>query len=740
MSSKNYYKYLDILRLISCIAVLFYHFNLLKGGYLAVCTFFVLTGYLSCISFFRKEKISLLDYYKNRFKKIYLPLLIVVLITVGIVTQFKDIVWLNLKFETTSILLGYNNFWQLSANLDYFARHISSPFMHFWYIGILLQFELIFPFIFLLLKKIGDKTKKYIPCILTTLLSIVATIYFYYMSITNNVMVTYYDTFSRIFSILFGVSLGFIHSYYGKLISKKMNTGIQKLIFYIYLIILILLFIFISADSKYFALSMIITTLISCRLIDYGTNIISEKINIIDKITKSLASISYEIYLIQYPIIFIFQHIDLKITIEIPLMILITLLLSYLSHFILDFKNAKKKILLYILISILTVYGGYKFITAKDYTKEIEQLEAQLAENEKLFQQKQEQFEKNYNQNKQDWLSTLEELENIENDLLDIVKNMNIVGIGDSVMLGALKNLYVEFPNGYFDAKTSRTAWVVKGIINDLKSKKILGDPIVLNLGANGDCPDYVKKEFLNILKDKKIFWINVANNQNKYVNNKLLELENKYENLHVIDWNSISKEHPEYFLADKIHLTDVGRKAYAKTVFDEIYKVYLEEYKTKKEELIQEYEDKEKNKIVFYGNNILINSFKYLENDFSDAKFTVNAKYSFESIKNDLINDINNNKISNNIVIALDYNVILTTKEYEELINICGDRNIYILSTTKESNNHLKNINKSNVTIIDFYTEIINHNDYLMNDKLHLTDKGNIALVNSLKTHLISN
>lgn len=46
---KKYFKDLNIIRLIACIAVLLYHLNILKGGYLAVCTFFVLTGYLSCI-------------------------------------------------------------------------------------------------------------------------------------------------------------------------------------------------------------------------------------------------------------------------------------------------------------------------------------------------------------------------------------------------------------------------------------------------------------------------------------------------------------------------------------------------------------------------------------------------------------------------------------------------------------------------------------------------------------------
>ena len=140
MRSKGYFKDIDYIRLIACLGVLFYHLNVLKGGFLAVCVFFVLSGYLSCISAFKKKKFSLKDYYKNKFIKLYIPLLLVVMLTIGVVSLIPSINWMNLKPETFSVLLGYNNFWQLNANLDYFAMHINSPFMHLWYIAILLQF------------------------------------------------------------------------------------------------------------------------------------------------------------------------------------------------------------------------------------------------------------------------------------------------------------------------------------------------------------------------------------------------------------------------------------------------------------------------------------------------------------------------------------------------------------------------------------------------------------------------
>ena len=149
--SQKYYKLLDILRVVSCMGVLLYHLGYLKGGFLSVCAFFVLSGYLSFTSLAKNNKVSLKEYYKKRFFHIYLPLLVVVFLTICVSMFMPDIHWFQLKPETTSVLFGYNNYWQLHVNADYFARHVSSPFMHFWYIGILLQFELIFPFFYLLL-------------------------------------------------------------------------------------------------------------------------------------------------------------------------------------------------------------------------------------------------------------------------------------------------------------------------------------------------------------------------------------------------------------------------------------------------------------------------------------------------------------------------------------------------------------------------------------------------------------
>lgn len=729
MSSKKYYKDINLIRLIACIGVIMYHLNILKGGYLAVCIFFVLSGYLSTISLFRKDDFSLKDYYKNKILKIYIPLLVVVFITIAVISFLPNISWFNLKPETTSVLLGYNNFWQLDANLDYFARHINSPFMHLWYISILLQFDLVFPFIFLILKKIGDKLSKIIPIIITTILSIISTLYFYNISLTDNIMVTYYDTLSRIFSLVFGFTLGFIHLYYKPLVFNKIKNGILKnIIFYLYLIILIILFIYIDASHKYFALMMVLVSFITCRLIDYGIINRSFDTSIFDKIIKSLSNITYEIYLIQYPIIYLFQelNISMNIYLKVFIMIIIILLLSYIIHYALN-KNSRYKIIRYLLliiILIISLFGGYKYIIAEDHTKEMKALESELAKNAEMIKVRQEEYALKQKEEEDNWIETLNGLDDAEGKLKDVVTNLSITGIGDSVMLGAVTDLYEKFPKGYFDAATSRTAWVANGIINDLKSKNILGNVILFNLGANGDAPEHMKIEIMNNLKDTKVFWINVTNDKDVGVNDNLNKLKEKYDNLYIIDWSAISKNHPEYFLSDKIHLTSVGRKAYVEEIYNAIFEVYLGEFNIEKDAIIKEYEDKQNKKVTFFGNDLLLNSYDYIKENFSESNFMINSNYTFDVLKGEIETSIKDGKLNKNIVFAFDKTLEISSNEYQEVIDLCKDYKIYILDIENKYNFIYENVN-----IINFYDELIIHPEYLMVDKIHLTNDGNILL-----------
>ena len=129
---------------------------------------------------------------------------------------------------------------------------------------------------------------------------------------------------------------------------------------------------------------------------------------------------------------------------------------------------------------------------------------------------------------------------------------------------------------------------------------------------------------------------------------------------------------------------------------------------------------------MAFYGNDILFYNFETLQTNYADAKFIVNKDFSYKSLKESIEKSISENTLSKKIVIAFDNSTVISTKEYQELIESCKDSKIYLVSSGKP----LDSLgNYENVTIINFYNKIQKNKDYLMADGIHLTEKGNEAL-----------
>ena len=719
---KKYYIMLDFVRIISCIMVLLYHLNILKGGYLAVCTFFVLSGYLECILALKNEKFSIKKYYINRFKKIYIPLLIIVFLTI-IICNITNLNWLNLKQETTSVIFGYNNFWQLSAKLDYFANHNNSPFMHLWYISILIQFDLIFPIVFKILKKIDEKINKNIMTIFMFLLLVGSTILFYYLSITKNIMFVYYNTIARSFSIIFGIYFALLqHKYELPQIFKRFN----KIIFIIYIILLIVLCINVSSTNNY-ALYMILTTIISVRLIKYSTMESNKRNKVIDFISKS----TYEIYLVQYPVIFFLQSIKIENNLKLVIIISITIALSLIIHYIIDkkFKNRLLKFIKIIVLSSIIIYGSFILINSKDNTKEMKLLEEKLNENSKLIEQRNNEYKNNLDEENKKWEEILSSMDDEESKIASMVTNLPVMGIGDSVMLGAINALYKKFPNGYFDGKVSRSMIGGQSLISELKNNGKLGDILILALANNTTYYDRNVDNLMNIIGNREVYWVTAAGADDPTFNERFENYSKKYPNVHIVKWDKLAKEHPEYLYVDGVHPKGDGISAYAQLVYDSIYKNYLDEYKKKKEEKIKEHENELKTKITFYGNNILINGFDYVYSKFDKASFNTDKEYNFNKLYKEIKEKIENKTLEYKIVFIFDSDANINNDNYQKLVDLCKDYEVYICNVT----NKKINIKGSNVKIINFYNEINKNEEYLLSDKVHLSKKGNKALASFL-------
>lgn len=571
---KNYNLNISLLRCIFCIAVLLYHTNILKGGYLAVCSFFVLTGYFSVISVYKTK--SIIPYYVKRVKKIYLPLLIVVALSI-ISINLLHINKFNFKPEITSVLLGYNNYFQINANMDYFAKNINSPFIHLWYIAILIQLELIFPIIFTMLKKLETKVSKHLPFIIMFILSITSTLYFYKVYKDGNITITYYDTFARAFSYILGSTLAIYHLTIGKIFPLRFKKPLLVTIFFTCLIALITMFITIPSTSKYFAACMILSTLITLRLIEYGVVLFKKNVNISNKLIKFISDISYEVYLVQYPVIYLFSLTKLPQILTIPLIIAITLIISYIIH--LTFQ--KRKILLKIIFIMLTVYAGYLYVTMKDNTKEMNDLKDTLETNQELMKKKQEEYKKKAKEKKEKVQLEKKKVVN-EKEIMNYVTNLRVVGIGDSIMLNTVDTFYEVFPNGYFDALKNRTICAGYDVLKEIQDSGITWDVLVFNLGTNGEPNRRCKDNLRTLAGGKDIFWLTTTNPDVPETNQDLIDYANEFENIHILDWPTEANNHPEYLYSDNTHLRPDATRPYVEFVKNGIFNYYLE--KAKKE------------------------------------------------------------------------------------------------------------------------------------------------------------
>ena len=729
MEEKKYFKRLDYIRIASCIMVLLYHLNILKGGFLAVCTFFALSGYLSLTSALKNNNFSIKKYYISRIKKIYIPLLIVVLATVILAKVIPNITWVNLKNETTSALLGYNNFWQLSANLDYFTRHVNSPFMHLWYIAILLQFELIFPILFKILKKLDKKINNNISTIFVFLLLVVSVIVFIYMSRTYDIMIVYYNTFARCFSIIFGVFIALIYHKFNiksGLVFKKYNT----LIYYLYMILLIALSIFITSETKHYEIFMIIATVISVRLIEYSTIKASRKGNN-SKIVELLSKPSYEIYLVQYPIIFFMQSLEMNSIIKTLLIIALTLIISIVLHLLLNMLPKKKsgKVLKVIIFAPIIIFGSYLLIVEKDNTKEMKELEDRLNENLKVIEQKNSEYMKSLEEEQKEWEETLKSMDVDEEKIAEIVTNLPVVGVGDSVMLGTIYDLYDKFPKGYFDGKVSRSLTAGISLLEELKNQGKLGNTVILTLTNNGDYSNYTNKRLMDVLEDRQVYWVEGSNNDDPKFNEKFREFAKDYDNIHLVEWEKLAKEHPEYLCSDGVHPNVPGMEPFAKAIYDKICEFYKKEYTSKKDEAVKKHEEETKNKIAFYGNDVLTNSFSLIQDKFEKAVFNAKSDYKFDTLYEEIKNKVNSKKIENTLVFIFDKELKMSKEEYQKIIDLCENCKIYICNIS-EKDVSFKN---ANVKVINFNSEIKQNKDYMMSDNVHLSKKGNEALINAL-------
>ena len=586
---------LDALRTLAIVLITLFHIfpEIFVGGYIGVCLFLLITGFLlaygtSCD--YMSEKFSVRQYFIKRLKRLYPPLLIVILVTVGIYHFLLPGVLEDSGKEIVSIIFGFNNWWQLAMNADYFARVVNaSPFTHMWFLGVEIEFVVLWPLIFglcVLLKKWN------VPLVLLTL-GLISACMLAFMSFQGvDISRLYYGTDTRIFACLFGGAMGlWFVKQDGEISDDKFLTGRYGILFAVLLVpVLIATFLLRGQSPALYAGGMQLLTLIFCLMLFalIADPKLGNRLEI--SVFKWIGGHSYEIFLWQYPVLFFFQRkgwheLSYGTTLEILAILILSAWSKEVPNFIFKLKlpfsgeELQRRLTRYAFASVTVLSAvimcfGMGDVLASDFDPnhkpgyklkmELEQKQAALAkaQAERAAREAEE----------------AEKIRTAQEKLAARLRGAGVTMIGDSVMVGASPAISELMPDAYIDALSSRDVCQGAEVAQKLQQEGKLSDMVVVALGTNGPLLEHEPyksgmQNLLNVLgTERQIYWVTVYCSYSEWMamNNKYLaELEQTRPNFHLIDWYPLALSHPDWLHTDGTHPSMEGVYQYAKLIHD---------------------------------------------------------------------------------------------------------------------------------------------------------------------------
>lgn len=622
MKKRRYITGLDGVRTLAVLGVILYHLmpDRMRGGYLGVPVFFGISGYLITdhlrMEWEAKGKISLKAFYARRLKRLYPPLVFFLLTTTAYITLFQRNLLNNLKGAVTSALLYVNNWWQINQGMSYFERFTNeSPFTHIWYLSVEAQNYLIWPLLFVLLMKIFKKREK---IFLVVFIASLASALWMAISFVPGADPTrvYYGTDTRIFSIWLGSAMAFLwpSSHLRSQIPPKAKQ-ILNTVGLVCLAILIASFFFLDAHYTFvYRGGMLLISLVSVLLIMVVAHP-GASLNkwLSNPLFSYIGKRSYGIYLYQYPVMIFYEakvkNIADNVWLHTLIEVILIVVIAEITYQIIDkpmvrfdysktwstvkgwFEKPlltwKKAFLLPGIFLVATALVGFIIAPSNHVTAEQKQMQEQILQNQKVAEEskkKAKEKETATSDSTKETTSSADEAHlaeiaseyGLSKEEAATAAKLSFTAFGDSVMLGAAQNMKDLFPDVVVDANVNRQVYSSKDLIQNLADEDLLKDPVVIGLGTNGDFTEAQFAEFMKLLGDRQVYWLNVHAPSLRIqgvVNDALTKYAASYDNLTIIDWYSYSKDHSDWFYDDQVHLTPTGRIGYTKLLFETLTK-----------------------------------------------------------------------------------------------------------------------------------------------------------------------
>ena len=149
-----------------------------------------------------------------------------------------------------------------------------------------------------------------------------------------------------------------------------------------------------------------------------------------------------------------------------------------------------------------------------------------------------------------------------------------VTAVGDSVMLGAASWLAGSIPNIDLDSQVGRQASAAIAILEDRLEQGQLGQIVLVHIGNNGTLSNDQFEQIMSIAgPDRQVIFVNteVPRDWQDSNNAVLAAGAARHANVTLIDWHGITKDHPELFAKDHIHLNGAGAELYTRLIVDAV-------------------------------------------------------------------------------------------------------------------------------------------------------------------------
>jgi peptidoglycan/LPS O-acetylase OafA/YrhL len=567
---------IDGLRAIAVTAVIFYHlgFQWIPGGFLGVDLFFVISGYvitrLLLDSIARSGGLDLRGFYKARARRLLPPMVFMIVVTTFYISIWAQDSVKRFLTDTPFALTGAMNWWLVFKEQDYFEAIGRPPLLqHTWSLAVETQFYLIWPVLLLIiLKRFG---KKVIPVAALAIALISGTALFLVslqLDSSSTVSHVYFGTDTHSIGLFLGAALAvsWIPQNFKSEVSNKAQNFIDFIgVFGLVGILGSFLLIDESSPTAYkiaFPLAAVFGAAIITSIVHPASRFAPILQN---RVLLWIGERSYAIYLWHWVV---FQITRPRVDIDgedwalIALRILVVLALSDISLKLVELPIRSGKVEYW--------FKGMKYRTAPVRKRQkiavISSISVLLVSLSALS------FVALVSSNRvaQEFQESLQSEPEIIPPVPEISDRAETIWLtGDSVILGIRTSLAEIRPLLVVNARVGRAApELLQEMSRDLE--KAAGSTVVMDLGNNDLLTEDTVRSIFELVKaSPKIVVVNTAvPRPYRDANNELIaRLAAEYVNVRIVDWNTLSDGHPEYFAPDGVHLIPIGVSAYVMAI-----------------------------------------------------------------------------------------------------------------------------------------------------------------------------